>query len=110
MFGQTCGNCRQLFCLLAGHGCGLHPAFPAPSHDFEGGPLRSLGHDVPRECERVPSWLFDKWRCGLFAPASCPAKARHPVCRGLSAQALLSLEHWVARQAGPRHAEGFPSW
>jgi hypothetical protein len=31
MFGQTCGNCRQLFLLLAGHGCGLHPAFPAPS-------------------------------------------------------------------------------
>ena len=31
MFGQTCGNCRQLFYLLAGHGCGLHPAFPAPS-------------------------------------------------------------------------------
>ena len=31
MFGQTCGDCRQLFLLLAGHGCGLHPAFPAPS-------------------------------------------------------------------------------
>ena len=31
MFGQTCGDCRQLFYLLAGHGCGLHPAFPAPS-------------------------------------------------------------------------------
>jgi hypothetical protein len=29
--GQTCGDCRQLFLLLAGHGCGLHPAFPAPS-------------------------------------------------------------------------------
>jgi hypothetical protein len=25
------GDCRQLFLLLAGHGCGLHPAFPAPS-------------------------------------------------------------------------------
>jgi hypothetical protein len=31
MFGQSCGDCRQLFYLLAGHGCGLHPAFPAPS-------------------------------------------------------------------------------
>ena len=36
MFGQSCGVCRQLFYLLAGHGCGLHPAFPAPSSNFEG--------------------------------------------------------------------------
>src|SRR6202008_2116490 len=32
MFGQTWGDSRQLFLLLARHGCGLHPAFPAPSH------------------------------------------------------------------------------
>ena len=35
MFGQACGDCRQLFLLLAGHGCGRHLAFPAPSC-FEG--------------------------------------------------------------------------
>jgi hypothetical protein len=26
----TCGDCRLLSLLQAGHGCGLHPAFPAP--------------------------------------------------------------------------------
>jgi hypothetical protein len=30
-FGWTCGDCRLRFLLQAGHGCGLHPAFPAPS-------------------------------------------------------------------------------
>jgi hypothetical protein len=28
--------CRVLFLLHASHGCGGHPAFPAPSFDFEG--------------------------------------------------------------------------
>src|SRR6185437_15908529 len=28
--GLTCGDCRLLSLLQAGHGCGLHPAFPAP--------------------------------------------------------------------------------
>jgi len=31
VFGQTCGDCRQLFFLLAGHGRGQRPVFPAPS-------------------------------------------------------------------------------
>jgi hypothetical protein len=26
-----------LFCCTGGHGCNAHPAFPAPSFDFEGG-------------------------------------------------------------------------
>ena len=30
-------------------------------------------------------------------PLSCPAHAEHPVRRGFSAQALLSLEYWIAR-------------
>ncbi len=34
--GQTCGNCRLLFFLQAGHGGGRLPAFLAPSH-FSGG-------------------------------------------------------------------------
>jgi hypothetical protein len=29
--GLACGHCRLLTLLQAGHGCGLHPAFPAPS-------------------------------------------------------------------------------
>jgi hypothetical protein len=35
---RTCGDCRLLFLLQAGHGCGQHPAFPAPSISREGGP------------------------------------------------------------------------
>ena len=40
--------CRVLL-LHADHGCGGHPAFPAPSSDFEGGSFQQLGHFVPRE-------------------------------------------------------------
>jgi hypothetical protein len=29
--GLACGTCRLHSLLQAGHGCGLHPAFPAPS-------------------------------------------------------------------------------
>ena len=58
MFGQTCGNCRQLFYLLAGHGCGLHPAFPAPSHFWR-------DTSIPRarwrreNADSHPPWFFD---------------------------------------------------
>ena len=45
LFGQSRGNCRQLFYLLAGHGCGLHPAFPAPSHFWRDTCEASLGRD-----------------------------------------------------------------
>jgi len=31
VFRRTCGNGRLRFLLQAGHGCGVHPAFPAPS-------------------------------------------------------------------------------
>jgi hypothetical protein len=31
MFRRTCGDCRLRFLLQAGHGCGQHPAFLAPS-------------------------------------------------------------------------------
>jgi hypothetical protein len=33
---RTCGDCRLLFLLQAGHGCGERPAFPAPF--VRGGP------------------------------------------------------------------------
>jgi len=46
-FGQTCGVCRQLFCLLAGHGRGQRPAFPAPSC-FRGRSAASPGRDSRR--------------------------------------------------------------
>jgi hypothetical protein len=63
MFGQACGDCRQLFCLLAGHGCGLHPAFPAPSVLQEDATDARLGRNraagtlkhvarIQRHCER----------------------------------------------------------
>src|SRR6185437_3030874 len=42
MFRLTCGDCRLLSLLQAGHGCGLHPAFPAPSV-FWGGDLQDSG-------------------------------------------------------------------
>src|SRR5882724_675957 len=38
-----------LFCCTGGYGCNAHPAFPAPSSNFEGGLLPKLGHFVPRE-------------------------------------------------------------
>src|SRR5258707_4186377 len=37
----------RAFLLHADHGCGGHPAFPAPSYDFEGGSFQQLGHFVP---------------------------------------------------------------
>ena len=42
------------FCT-GGHGCNAHPAFPAPSFDFEGGSFPThLGHFVPRERTVAP--------------------------------------------------------
>jgi hypothetical protein len=38
-----------LSCCTGGHGCNAHPAFPAPSSDFEGGSLQSLGRQSRRE-------------------------------------------------------------
>jgi hypothetical protein len=46
---RTCGDCRLLFLLQAGHGCGQHPAFPAPSscrrdaNDASLGRIRAAG-------------------------------------------------------------------
>jgi hypothetical protein len=53
------------FCLQADHGCGQHPAFPAPSRFFEGDVLRQLGRETRREnagvCFRLCAlWLFDR--------------------------------------------------
>src|SRR5215469_12780285 len=30
VLAEPCGDCHLLSLLQAGHGCGLHPAFPAP--------------------------------------------------------------------------------
>ena len=59
LFGQTCGNCRQLFYLLAGHGCGLHPAFPAPSQFWRARAKHHSDAMAPRDCGLASSWLFD---------------------------------------------------
>jgi hypothetical protein len=32
-----------LFYCTGGYGCNAHPAFPAPSYDFEGGSFEQLG-------------------------------------------------------------------
>src|SRR6185437_11704846 len=48
--GPSCGVCGQLFYLLAGDGCGLHAAFPAPS-SIRGGSIEKVsGVGAPRDC------------------------------------------------------------
>src|SRR5262245_55533168 len=54
MLGQTCGDCRQLFLLLAGHGCGQRPAFPAPLIFSRADVLQSSG-EFRRE--NATAWL-----------------------------------------------------
>jgi hypothetical protein len=43
----------RAFLLHADHGCSPHPAFPAPSHKFEGGSEAKLGPHAPRERRRT---------------------------------------------------------
>jgi hypothetical protein len=59
MFGQTCGNCRLLFVLQAGHGRGQRPAFPAPSQDVEGDVFAKPGRDRAAGQQARISPLFD---------------------------------------------------
>jgi hypothetical protein len=59
MFGQTCGNCRLLFVLQAGHGRGQRPAFPAPSSVSEGELRQKLGRVSDARTRVHASWLFD---------------------------------------------------
>src|SRR6185437_4024052 len=47
--GLACGDCRLLFLLQAGHGCGQHPAFPAPSSLRGRRTMHRSGMNVPRE-------------------------------------------------------------
>jgi len=49
MFGQTCGNCRLLFVLQAGHGRGQRPAFPAPSSISRATSLQNPGAVASRD-------------------------------------------------------------
>src|SRR6185437_16778320 len=58
--GLACGDCRLLFLLQAGHGCGLHPAFPAPS---------SSGVIEITRAERAAGMLL------RAPPMSCPASS-----------------------------------
>ena len=118
----------RAFFSHGGHGCGGHPAFPAPSL-VEGRCERQNSGAVRRGDAEVclpslrasasadaiqtvirgsDSGLLrfarnDRVR-GLLLSPSCPAKAGHPVRRGVSAQALTSLEYWVARS---RLRQGF---
>ena len=58
-FGQTCGDCRLLFVLQAGHGRGQRPAFPAPSSIFEGDVFAKPGRDRAAGQQTRISPLFD---------------------------------------------------
>ena len=52
------------FCLQADHGCGQHPAFPAPSRSSRAMFLTARTRNAPRECGRMrlcASWLFGDW-------------------------------------------------
>src|SRR5712664_3149534 len=41
------------FCLQAGHGCGQHPAFPAPSSFSRAMLATARARNAPRECGRA---------------------------------------------------------
>ena len=45
------------FCLQAGHGCGLHPAFPAPSSSSRATHVASLGHERAARMRKCVSSL-----------------------------------------------------
>ena len=51
------------FCLQAGHGCGQHPAFPAPSSFSRAMLATARARNAPRDCGRAlllpRSQLFD---------------------------------------------------
>ena len=73
MFGQSPGDCRLLFLLQAGHGCGLHPAFPAPSVDFEGARMM---HNSGTMCRGTANMCVDvSLILGCHAPLPACAKA-----------------------------------
>jgi len=44
----------RAFCCTRTMGASRHPAFPAPSHKFEGGSQAKLGRHAPRERGRTP--------------------------------------------------------
>ncbi len=54
-----------------------------------------LGQIVPRECKA----MFEMATAIATHSLSSPAQAGDPVRRGFSAQALLSLEYWIARSS-----------
>ena len=65
--GLACGQCRLLFLLQAGHGCGQHPAFPAPSYLSRAMSLQNSGKTCRGNAESPPL------RC------HAPLHAGHPV-------------------------------
>ena len=87
-FGMPVVTNSRVFCLHTG----FLPVRPAP-----GLPLCPLfrGGNVDARLGRY----LRGGNAKLFPPLSCSASTGHPVRRGLSAQALLSLEYWVARSS-----------
>ena len=89
-----CASCTR------DRGCSAHPAFPAPSV-LRDSAQANLGQIAPREGEG----MFGNGNASATHSLSSPAQAGDPVRRGFSAQALLSLEYWIAGRAGRRRME-----
>jgi hypothetical protein len=83
---RTCGDCRLLFLLQAGHGCCQRPAFPAPSYFRGTMMMHHSGMFVPRECGVISLSRFKNSavrprlkHCGLWNTGSPgPAYAKAP--------------------------------
>jgi len=58
------------FCLQAGHGCGQHPAFPAPS-SFRGRCLQRLGRETRRENAGAYPLGCLTFESGIASEAAC---------------------------------------
>jgi hypothetical protein len=76
-----------LFYCTGGHGCNAHPAFPAPSFS---------GVDYLKSSDISCREIMDS----CLPSVVMPREGGHPVHAGLSVQSPLSLEYWIARQAG----------
>jgi len=63
MFRRTCGDCRLLTLLQAGHGCSQHPAFPAPSLIQDGvHQRRTRAHRAARTRLAAHSAAWYRWQ------------------------------------------------
>jgi hypothetical protein len=70
----------RAFLLHADHGCGGHPAFPAPSCFARVDRFQRLGHFVSRERSLTsPSAVMPRFKRGIQYAAASPPKHRPPL-------------------------------